>query len=78
MKGIGHFFHDIKFDGKIENEEVLNLNKEIRDLEDDIRRKLARIKAIQDDCDHTFHLINESAGYDDPYCCPKCGKETEN
>ena len=74
----GHFFHDIKFDGKIENEEVLKLKKELKDLEDEIEKKSARIEEIQSDCDHTYHLVYESAGYDDPYCCPKCGKKVEH
>lgn len=77
MKGVGHFFHDIEFDGKIENEEVLNLKKELRDLEDEIRRKSNRIREIQNDCDHTFHFVAQGM-HEDDYCCSKCGKEAEN
>lgn len=78
MKGIGHFFHNIKFDGKVENEEVLNLREEIKILEEEIKKKLARIEEIQNDCDHTYHLVRECVGYEDDYCCSECGKEEEH
>jgi len=74
----GHFFHDIKFDGKIENEEVLKLKKEIKNLEEEIKEKLTRIEEIQSDCDHTYYLVRECVGYEDDYCCPKCAKEEEH
>jgi len=73
----GHFFHDIKFDGKIENKEIINLNNEIKDLEYDIKRKLARIREIQNNCDHIFHFVAQGM-HEDDYCCQKCGKEEEN
>ena len=76
----GEFFRMKKFQG-IDNEEILNLRKEIEEIKKEFRVKIKkptdRVKEIENNCSHEF-LFDCKGLEEDLYVCPKCGKQIEH